>query len=243
MLNGTVIEYYSKKKLINLFLLLLLSSAGCAAFLVVRVLFTGSYIYLFLVWNLFLAWIPFGISLVILWLYSGEKSSRPARGVTMILSFLWLLFYPNAPYILTDVVHLIRMGMYYRDMNELVTANALIWYDIILNAAFAIMGHLIGLFSLLFVHQVFTKLYGKAVGWCVVTGACLLSGFGIYLGRFVRLNSTDVIVYPFISLKEIVGNLFYLKAVLFSLSVGFFILITYIGIFAFHRLHENENHR
>jgi uncharacterized membrane protein len=238
MLNGTVIECYSKKKLRDLFCLLLLSSAGCAAFLAVRILFTGSNIYLFLIWNLFLAWIPFGISLVILWLYSGEKSSRPTRIITLILSFLWLVFYPNAPYILTDVVHLIRLNIYYQDMNELVTANALIWYDIILNAAFAIMGHLIGLFSLLFVHQVFEKLYSKRTGWAIVLGACILSGFGIYLGRFVRLNSTDIIVYPFISLKEIVGNLFYLKAVLFSLSVGFFILITYIGIYAFHRLHE-----
>ncbi len=269
MLKGTVAELYSKKKLFELFWLLVLASAGCVMFLALRVLFTGSHIYLFLVWNLFLAWIPFMISLVLLRFggaahepaadgtpisgpaqsgarnaaksgtpTSGTKAGAPRKIVCLILGFLWLLFYPNAPYILTDIVHLIRMGMYYLDMNELITANALIWYDIILNAAFSIIGHLIGLFSLLFVHRVFTRVFSRRTGWLVVAGACILSGFGIYLGRFVRLNSTDLLVYPFISLKEIVGNLLYLKAVLFSLSVGFFIFITYISVYAFHRINE-----
>jgi uncharacterized membrane protein len=272
MLEGTVAELYSKKRLFELFWLLALASAGCVMFLALRVLFTGSHIYLFLVWNLFLAWIPFMISLVLLRFgnparggspamsgakgpaRNGEsgpaeagakskagnasKAGAPRKIVCLIIGFLWLLFYPNAPYILTDIVHLIRLGMYYPDMNELITANALIWYDIILNAAFSIMGHLIGLFSLLFVHRVFTGVFSRKTGWLVVAGACVLSGFGIYLGRFVRLNSTDLLVYPFISLREIVGNLLYIKAILFSLSVGFFIFITYISVYAFYRIHE-----
>jgi uncharacterized membrane protein len=238
MLDGAVAELYPKKKLFELFWLLALASAGCAAFLILRILFTGSRIYLFLVWNLFLAWIPFGISLVLLLLTGGEKSRSRKKFICLLLGFLWLLFYPNAPYILTDIVHLIRLSIYYMDMNELITANALVWYDIILNAAFSIIGHLIGLFSLLFVHRVFMRLFSKKAGWLVVVSACVLSGFGIYLGRFVRLNSTDVLIYPFISLKEIVGNLLYIKAILFSLSVGFFIFITYISVYAFHRINE-----
>jgi uncharacterized membrane protein len=236
--TGELPVFYPKKKLMELFWLLVLASAGCAAFLLARVLFTKSHIYFFLIWNLFLAWIPFIIALIILLLQTAGRDGRPKKLACLILGFFWLIFYPNAPYILTDIVHLIRLGMYYRDMNELITANALIWYDIIVNAAFSIIGHLIGLFSLLFVHQVFSKLWSRKIGWLVVITACVLSGFGIYLGRFVRLNSTDVLVYPFISLQEILGNMFYLKAVLFSLSVGFFVFITYISLYAFHRIHE-----
>jgi uncharacterized membrane protein len=238
MLPNTLLEGYSKKKLLDFFLLLAVSSLGCLVFVILRIIFTGRGIFSFLVWNLFLAWIPLGVSLFILLLNPGKESGRPLKTIAIVLSFVWLIFYPNAPYILTDIVHLLRLGMYYRDMNELVTANALIWYDIILNAAFAITSHVLGLFSLLFMHKIFEKLYNKIAGWALVLVTCLLSGFGIYLGRFERLNSTDIIVYPFVSLKEIFENLFYLKAVLFSFGVGFFILLTYLAIYAFHRLHE-----
>jgi uncharacterized membrane protein len=91
---------------------------------------------------------------------------------------------PNAPYILTDFIHLGREG------------GGPLWFDAALLGAFAFTGLLLGLASLLVVHHVVESRAGRVAGWAVAVSSLLLSAIGTYLGRFPRFNSWDVVANP-----------------------------------------------
>src|SRR4051794_26818533 len=80
------------------------ASVGCVGLVLVRVSVTGVPNFLYLVWNLFLAWIPFVLALA---LYDGRRRGW-GGGRLLALGVAWLAFFPNAPYIVTDFVHLNR---------------------------------------------------------------------------------------------------------------------------------------
>jgi len=156
---------------------LALSSGLCVALEAARVLYSGTNDYGFLVWNLFLAWIPFGLALAV---YDGHRRGRLRLG----LAALWLLFFPNAPYIVTDFVHLGNLG------------GAPLWYDLILTAAFAWSGLALGFASLLLLQTVVRARFGARRSWEFVGATLALASFGVYLGRFLRLNSWDFFLQP-----------------------------------------------
>ena len=139
-----------------------------------------------LVWNLFLAVIP------LLWSAAFQAATARKRPLlAAIFFFLWLLFLPNAPYLLTDVLHL-KPG-----------ADVPLWYLLAVLLSCAGTGTMLGYFSLLTVHAVVEGKYGRRAGWTVAAGSLLLCGFGIYLGRFLRQNSWDVFVHPLRLLRAI----------------------------------------
>lgn len=150
----------------------------------VRVLFTGNIRYAFLIWNLFLAWLPLVLALLAREKYRTTKSDAPLGWQFLSLSAAWLLFFPNAPYICTDLVHLTTrfFGGFWVDL------------AIILSCAFT--GLVLGFVSLYLMHSVVTQRYGARWGWGFVVGVAGLSSFGIYLGRFLRFNSWDVVTQP-----------------------------------------------
>jgi uncharacterized membrane protein len=169
----------STRRLLTL-ALLGLASALCLVLVAVRVERTGTPEYRFLVWNLFLAWLPFVFALV---LYDGyRRGRRPAY--LAVWGVLWLLFLPNAPYILTDVVHLREPGA------------APLWYDAATVVAFAGTGLVLGLGSLFLVQTVVTAARGPVAGWATSVLALGLASVGVYLGRFVGVNSWDALVDP-----------------------------------------------
>jgi uncharacterized membrane protein len=133
-----------------------------------------------LAWNLFLAWVPFVIALGVHDLY--RRGVSPLRLVPAAL--VWLLFLPNAPYLVTDFVYL-------REFRSVP-----LWYDIVMLTTFAGVGLLLGFLSLYLMHTVARGTLGSAVGWAAVTIVLALAGFGVYLGRFVRFNSWDVVTDP-----------------------------------------------
>lgn len=160
--------------------LLGLASALCLVLVAVRVERTGTPEYRFLVWNLFLAWLPFVFALV---LYDGYRRGRRLAYLA-VWGVLWLLFLPNAPYILTDVVHLREPGA------------APLWYDAATVVAFAGTGLVLGLGSLFLVQTVVTAARGPVTGWATSVLALGLASVGVYLGRFVGVNSWDALVDP-----------------------------------------------
>jgi uncharacterized membrane protein len=162
------------------FFALVLASGLCLGLLVFRDVQDGAYGYRFLAWNLFLAWIPFLCALA---LYDSERQRRP-RVVLAALGVLWLLFLPNAPYIVTDFVHVGRVP------------GAPLWYDAGMTAAFAGTGLVLGLGSLLLVQGVVARCLGARGGWLMVGPVLLLCSVGISIGRFQRLNSWDVLTRP-----------------------------------------------
>src|SRR6185295_15605158 len=136
--------------------------------------------YLFLIWNLFLAGIPLVASTFL-------RLARHWRLPLIIQAGclgLWLLFLPNAPYILTDLLHLTAQS------------PAPAWYDLALLLSCAGTGLLVGYLSLIDVHDIVAASLGKAMGWLLALSSLFLSGFAIYLGRFLRWNSWDVLTRP-----------------------------------------------
>ena len=152
----------------------------CALLLALRVYRSGTLSFSFLVWNLFLAAVPAVAALLLV-----HASERRTAGVIQGFWFLlWLAFLPNAPYIVTDFVHLTPRP------------PVPLWFDIALLGSCAATGLLLGYVSVADVHGVVTKRHGRATGWSVAIVALLLSGFGVYVGRFLRWNSWDVVAKP-----------------------------------------------
>lgn len=147
--------------------------------------------YGFLIWNLFLAGIPFLLSLIIFYFYR----SHPKKVGFFILAFLWLLFFPNSLYIITDFIHL-------RPRN-----GVPLWFDLVLILSFAWDGLFLGFISLQIIHEIIAKAWNKVVGWVTALSVLFLSSFGIYLGRFLRWNSWDVLSDPNELLYDIVDRI------------------------------------
>ncbi len=213
---------------------LLAASSGCLVMTVLRGLVTGSIRYVFLLWNLFLAWIPYVLSLLIVRMWSRPGPSALRRPAVVGTGLLWLFFYPNAPYILTDFIHVIQVPVRIRPerSHPLITENAVLWYDIILNSAFAFVGHIVGLISLMILHRAIRERLGNRIAWGFATAATILGGYGIYLGRFVRFNSWDIFRRPADTVPVALSNLLNPKALLFSLAFGFFIFLTYLIVWS-----------
>lgn len=201
--------------------LMLLSLFGCLM-VMVRKSVTGKYGFLFLIWNLFLAWIPFGVSILMTYIYS---SKAPGRKLTMLmpLGVLWLLFYPNAPYMLTDFIH-------FRNNNSF-----LIWYDLVIYSVFIWTGFLLGFISLYTVNRIVEGLTNKFIGWAFVLFSLFLSSFGIYIGRFIRWNSWDILLNPLGLLRSILENIHY-QSFVFSLIYGSMMTLIYVFLYGLTHL-------
>ena len=188
-----------------------------------RALFTGSpMVYSNLVWNLFLAWVPYGFSMLAFGLFSISP-----RGWLFLspIGILWLLFFPNAPYILTDFFHLdTRPGVP-------------LWFDILLLVVFSWTGIFLAMASLRTMQRVVQAYLGRWIGWLFSLAALSLSAVGIYLGRFERWNSWDVLSQPDHIVKDVLrpllnpqaGDRFFGVSILFAV----FLLICYLVFLAF----------
>jgi uncharacterized membrane protein len=211
----------------------LLGGATLVCLVLVRARFavTDTYRYAFLIWNLFLAWIPF----IIAYITYGLTLRRSAIYVVIPVSaFLWLIFFPNAPYILTDFQHL-----------KLDNGSAPLWYDVIMLIWCAWTGLLLGLISLYLMHEIVRREFGRWVGWAFVLVVALASGAGIYIGRFIRWNSWDMLQDPYGTATTLLG-----QAVDPSLrSIGFISLYTlffafiYVTLYAFGHLLQERSER
>lgn len=157
------------------------ASTVCVTVVIARILWTGNIRYSFLAWNLFLAWLPLVFALLAREHFRGGQ--RPGWRF-FSLGAAWLLFFPNAPYIFTDLTHL--TSRYFPNF----------WVDLAVILSCALTGLVLGFVSLYLMHSVVTRMLGRVVGWLFVATAAGLCSFGIYLGRFLRFNSWDVIAKP-----------------------------------------------
>lgn len=163
------------------------SVAGCAL-VGMRILLTGHWRQLHLVWNLFLAWLPLLFALAAGWVL---RERLPRRWRFSAAALAWLLFFPNAPYILTDLIHLGPKS------------QAAYWIDLVVILVFALTGLLLGFLSLYLMQQLVARRFGWPTGWLFVGAVAALSGFGVYAGRFLRWNSWDVIINPIDLLSDL----------------------------------------
>jgi uncharacterized membrane protein len=175
--------YYSRNDAEQMLLLCSLFSMGLMVF---RIVYTGYLLFAFLAWNLFLAYLPFLIS-------KRMTMQRPKRKwIFLFGAFAWLLFIPNAFYIITDLFHL--------DMNESVP----LWYDLALLLSFAWTGLLFGILSVRQMEKLFEQAFNRKLDLFFILPVMALNGFGVFVGRYLRFNSWDVITSPIQLIKDIV---------------------------------------
>jgi uncharacterized membrane protein len=157
---------------------LVAASALSVAALLVEIHETGSSFYRFLVWNLFLAWLPLAAALA-----CHALARRRAYAVAVVAGVIWLLFFPNAPYMLTDYIHIGE-------------APSPLWWDALMLSSFVWTSLMLGFFSLYLMQDVWRVHFGRFASWFLAGLALALGSFGVYLGRFVRLNSWDALLHP-----------------------------------------------
>lgn len=201
-----------RKQIIIVLLMLLFASMLATALVAARWFYSGRPAYLFLIWNLFLAWLPVLMSLA-------AVALRRAPMLAWASGAAWLLFLPNAPYLLTDLIHLGRWG------------DVPYWFDLLLLLVFALTGLLLGFVSLKVMHQLVRHRLGQVAGWLFAIVALSLSSFGVYIGRFLRWNSWDMLLQP----NHVLGDLFALlhqpwvhrQAYVFSMSLAVVLICAY----------------
>jgi uncharacterized membrane protein len=176
-----------------LYPLVLASLLACGIF-AGRAYLSHSDTYRFLVWNLFLAWIPYLCSSFIAILHQ----RFPRVGWLLIVpGALWLLFLPNAPYMVTDLWHLDWLGE---------RKPIPLWYDIAMLISFAWTGLFLAVASLNAMQNVVRDYCGRIIGWLFVFGAIGASSFGIYVGRFLSWNSWDMLLHPDDVISDVIAR-------------------------------------
>ncbi|HEV8504612.1 MAG TPA: DUF1361 domain-containing protein [Chitinophagaceae bacterium] len=183
--------------------------------LAIRIINTGRLSYGFLAWNLFLAYVPYFISEGL-----GKRPQISASRIKlMLLVFAWILFMPNSFYILTDLFHL----------NNMSKGDS--WYDLTLILSFAWNGVLFGLLSIHKMETLLENIKGKFIAGFIICVVMWLNAFGVYIGRFLRFNSWDILINPFSLVSEIGEIIFnpydYRYVWAMSFCFAFFMAILY----------------
>jgi uncharacterized membrane protein len=231
MLNKFRNYFIRNRYSIAIFVLLNTACLMCIGLVAARVAYSESIRHIGLVWNLFLAWIPFmlayfahAISWRRIWLYL----------VIPVIALLWLIFFPNAPYMLTDLQDIAR-GI----------SGAPLWYDVIILVWFSWTAMLLGVVSLYLMQDIILRTFGRAAGWIFVFVVSGMSSFGIYIGRFVRLNSWDILQDPTETAMEILGLVISpsMRLGAFILLYTFFFLFVYLMLYSFSHLLQEQTVR
>jgi uncharacterized membrane protein len=178
-----MIKLSTSEKIIFSFLLF------TAAMLLMRIMYANNLRYIFLMWNLFLAWIPFQLGVLL------TSNPHYHKWVKYSLVAAWLLFFPNALYIITDLIHLEHSG-----------DDAPVWFDALLLFTSSITGLLMAFISLYQVETFIRKKVTVKHVNKIVVASIFLGSFGVYLGRFLRWNSWDILANPVSLLAEVTGR-------------------------------------
>ena len=181
--------------------------------LMVRIKLNKSFFYLFLVWNVFLAIIPYTITM---YLNTKTNINKYKLGFWFLV---WLAFLPNAPYIVTDLIH-IRVGN-----------DSLLWLDILVVLSFVLTGLLLFYLSIFDMQRLIISKFKRLPITTITLSVIFLCGFGVYLGRFLRYNSWEIISNP----QVLISDVFHIllspfqnsDAWLFTLGFSGFLMVGY----------------
>ena len=197
------------------------ASVVSVALLSAKIILSGQWSHVYLIWNLFLAWLPLLLALLVCHRY---ETSADRGWKFFALCGAWLLFFPNAPYMVTDIIHLwSRHGRHF-------------WIDLVLVVLFAWIGLILGCLSLWLMQRIVSRAFGGPAGWCFVAVSAGLCGFGVYLGRFLRWNSWDAVLNPLDLLGDIVQPMAHPMAhrhdALFIAVFGLFVFLAYSTVYS-----------
>ncbi len=135
----------------------------------------------YLIWNLFLAWLPL---LIGLWLIRLLRHSLWSSWLALFVTVLWVGFLPNSFYMISDFIH----------VQEVQRVDLL--YDVVMFSSFIFNGVILGVISLYMIHQELIHRLKRTTSAVIVTGILALCSFAIFLGRDLRWNTWDILVNP-----------------------------------------------
>ena len=211
-----MIEELRKKGCMNIVIFFVLSAMFCFSMSIVRYAATDTTTFLSLNWNLFLAFIPWFVSMILI------IRRQINKFVLVVLVFTWVIFFPNAPYILTDLFHLTPRSF------------PPIWYDLILVLSYAWTGLMFGFVSLINIETILIEHINTKIVSLISTLLLFVAGFGIYLGRYLRWNSWDLISNPldiFVDILKIFSSPFnYQRAWGVTILMGLMLNMMYLSI-------------
>ncbi len=183
------------------FLALTLAAGAPAGLILFRMAYTHTILYGFLLWNLLLAWLPLLFAWMATLAYArGRARERGAWGhwlLALTSALAWLIFLPNAPYLITDIAHL-------RPFDHIPY-----FYDVTMLFSLALTGLMLGFASLAWMQEVVRERWGRWPARGFAVSVIALASFGVYLGRFLRWNSWDILIQPnalFRQLLDILHN-------------------------------------
>jgi uncharacterized membrane protein len=214
------------KYILSLGVLLITASVISVVLAKVHTRINGSDNYSSLVLNLGLAWIPFAAALAA---YATMRHRIIFYLIMPICTLVWLIFFPNAPYLLTDFQHL-----------AYTSGNSPLWFDVILLIWFAWTGLLLGITSLYLMQEIVTHTFNPTIGWIFAIVVTILSSVGVYLGRFLRWNSWDILQDPLPIAKDVYGIVRHpisnLPTYIFTILFTLLFLFIYFTIHLFGRI-------
>jgi uncharacterized membrane protein len=226
----TLFQTISQRRLTVPLIALFMTSAFGTTLVATRIVWTGKLTSFYLIWNLFLAWLPL--------LFALKACGLQEPGQTRTWKFAacataWLLFFPNAPYIFTDLIHLTSRH------------RATVWTDLVLIALFAVTGLVLGFLSLYLMQSLVVRRMGRIAGWLFVGVSAGLGSLGIYVGRFLRWNSWDALINP-LDLAHDVGGwlarmLTHRHEALFPALFAAFLFLAYAMLYALTHLRPVES--
>ena len=194
--------------------------------LMVRMKLNKSFFFLFLIWNVFLAIIPYTITM-----YLNTKPNLSKLKLRFWF-LVWLAFLPNAPYIVTDLIH-IRIGN-----------DAMLWLDVLVVLSFALSGLFLFYLSIQDMQKLISKKFKHIPIKTATTLILFLCGFGVYLGRFLRYNSWEIISDPKVLISDIIDIIIapfkHYEAWLFTVGFGTFLCV---GFWMFKNLNQISTHK
>ncbi|MES2619738.1 MAG: DUF1361 domain-containing protein [Bacteroidota bacterium] len=155
---------------------LMLLSAFCFILQMARMYQSETLSYIFLPFNLILAWIPLLIA----------RLAQHQQSTLKLAALLcgWIIFFPNSAYIITDLIHL-------KPRNDIP-----FWYDTTMLFVFAFTGFITGLLSAVLIYRRLKQTFSTVKCKAIMVAVMFLSGYGIYIGRFLRWNSWDIALHP-----------------------------------------------
>jgi uncharacterized membrane protein len=227
---GSLSQVISRSKYkLSLGVLLLTATLISVILVKIHTRINGEDNYSFLVFNLGLAWIPFAAALAA---YGAMRNRITFFLFMPICTLVWLIFFPNAPYLLTDFQHLAYTNV-----------NTPVWFDVLIMIWFAWTGLLLGISSLYLMQEVVTRTFNPLMGWVFAIIVTILSSVGVYLGRFLRWNSWDILQDPLLIAKDMYGIVRHpitnLPTYVFTILFTLLFLFIYVTIHLFGRImHE-----
>lgn len=195
-------------------MLLTVFSLFCVSLIAVRIPINGRIGLHFMIWNLFLAWIPYLISLTL------ERTRRNGKigFLSLVVLIIWLLFFPNAPYMITDFQY---AGNY---------EHPLLWLNIVTLISFAWTGLLLGYLSLREVQLFLEKQLSRRWTWSIIVVSMVAASYGIFLGRYQRWDSWNILTQPVNLLTDILHTITTPRAIGMTLALSAFLILGYLSL-------------